>query len=396
MNTRTRKFALSVGASAALLAMTPAAHADGEQMASIYSAGATGFGPQVWGVASRRSFVQLYGSVDLGINYINAGGRVATRVESGNAWTSKFGFYGQEYLGDDWTVFFRLESGFTANNGSLQDSSQMYNRASFIGVDNPAYGKLTLGRTYSTTGTASLAVDPFYANAHEAIYTYLGTTSDLGYGASADGVNRVNNLINYTSPRFFGYFAAGVSYAFKSNQTVGPAVHTRGVSLTFNSASTMVGAAYGQTWCDPGVTSNCTHDTTNEPTVRTDVFVLNTQHDFGPVVGQAAFVQFVPRYAGDGIARLYTLGLQRFAGRTLYRLALDYRDTTIKQDYAYGATIGADYFFSKRTAMYFRGGWLHNGPQSSLTYNYDTAASGTLVSKGQSVTSLTLGMYHHF
>ncbi|WP_234775544.1 porin [Paraburkholderia tropica] len=378
------------------LAALPAAHAQVDQSSTVYGLAATGFGPQVFGVAAQRSMVQLYGTVDVGLNYTNAGGRSLTRVQSGNGWTSKFGIYGQEYLGNEWTAFFRLESGITANNGALQDSSTLFNRASFIGIDNPAYGKLILGRTYSTTGTASLAVDPFFANAHESIYTYLASVSDLGYGASADGLNRVNNLITYASPRFAGFFRAGLSYAFKTDQTVGAASHTRGVSLVYDRKQTTIGVSYGQMWCDPGVTDSCTQDTTHQPSVRTDVFIANVQHDFGAFVGDAAFLQLVPRYAGDGIAKVYTVGLQRFANHTLYRVSLAYRDTTIHQDYAYGATLGSDYFLSKRTALYTRIGLIRNGPQSALTYNYDSTAGGSLVGKGHSVVSTTLGMYHNF
>jgi GBP family porin len=386
----------SLGTCLALLAETPVAHAQVNQSDTVFGLAATGFGPQIFGVAAQRSMLQIYGTVDLGMNYTNAGGRSITRVQSGNAWTSKFGIYGQEYLGDDWTAFFRLESGFTANNGSLQDSTTLFNRASFVGIDNPSYGKLIFGRTYSTTGTASLAVDPFFANAHESIYTYLASVSDLGYGANADGLNRVNNLITYASPRFAGFFRAGLSYAFKSDQTVGPAAHTRGASLVYSDRQTTIGLSYGQSWCDPGVAGSCTADTTTQPSVRTDVFIANVQHDFGPFLGSAAFVQQVPRYAGDGIAKLYTTSLQRYAGRTLYRLSLAYRDTTVRQDYAYGATLGSDYFLSKRTALYTRLGVIRNGPQSAITYNYDSTAGGALIGKGHGVVSATLGMYHNF
>lgn len=386
----------SVGTCIALLAVATAANAQVNQSDAVLGLAATGFGPQVFGVAAQRSMVQVYGTLDLGINYTNAGGRSITRVQSGNSWTSKFGIYGQEYLGDDWTAFFRLESGFTANNGSLQDSTTLFNRASFVGVDNPFYGKLIFGRTYSTTGTASLAVDPFFANAHESIYTSLASVSDLGYGANADGLNRVNNLITYASPRFAGYFRAGLSYAFKTDQSVGPSSHTRGVSLVYSDPRNTIGLSYGQSWCDPGVTGSCTANKTTQPSVRTDVFIVNAQHDFGPFLGSAAFVQQVPRYAGDGIARLYSTSVQRYAGRTLYRLSLAYRDTTIHQNYAYGATVGSDYFLSKRSALYARVGVIRNGPQSALTYNYDSTAGGALVGKGHSVVSATLGMYYNF
>ncbi len=381
---------------ALLLTATSPACASG-QLSYVLGAVTPGFGPQAWNVATGRSFVTLYGSVDMAVNYINAGGKSMVRMQSGNTWTSKFGLYGQEDLGDQWTAFFRLESGFIANNGAVQDTNSLFNRASYIGLDNPRYGKITLGRTYSVTGTAALAIDPFYANAHEAVFSYMGlVNADLGHGATADGSNRMNNLINYTSPRFLQYFTAGFSYGFKTTQTPGPAVHTRGASLGFNSDTTIAGIAYSQTWCDPGFAGSCSPNTGDAGSVRTDLYIAGIEHDFGPVVAQVGYLQYIPHYAGDAIARLYTVGLQRFSGRTLYRIALDYRDTTIKQNYAWGGTIGADYYLSRRTSLYTRVAFLKNGPQSALTYNYDSTSGSTIVAKGHSLTSVSIGIAHQF
>lgn len=398
IQSRTARLASIAGAAALLFcAAAPAHAADGSQLSSVLGAVTPGFGPQAWGVATGRSFVTLYGSVDMAVNYINAGGKSIVRMQSGNVYTSKFGLYGQEDLGNQWTAFFRLESGITANTGAQQDANSLFNRASYVGIDNPRYGKITLGRTYSVTGTAALAIDPFYANAHEATFSYMGLLApDLGTGATADGANRMNNLINYTSPRFLQYFTAGLSYGFKTTQTPGPAVHTRGASLSFNSASTIAGVAYSQTWCDPGSAGSCSPNTGAAPTVRTDLLIADVEHDFGPLVAQAGYLQYIPKYAGDAIARLYTVGLQRYSGRTLYRVALDYRDTSIKRNYAWGGTIGADYFLSKRTSLYARAAFLKNGPQSALTYNYDSTSSSTLVSKGHSLSSVSLGISHQF
>ncbi|WP_179400823.1 porin [Burkholderia guangdongensis] len=397
MKSRATQLATIAGACALLFGAAAPAHADGSQLSSALGAVTTGFGPGAWGVTPNTSYVTLYGSVDMAVNYVNAGGKSMVRMQSGNVWTSKIGLYGQEDLGDQWTAFFRLESGITANNGAQQDPNSLFNRASYVGLDNPHYGKITLGRTYSVTGTAALGVDPFYANGHESLFTYMGLIeSDLGHGATADGANRMNNLINYTTPRFLQYFTAGFSYGFKTTQNPGPAVHTRAASLSFNSKSTIAGLAYGQTWCDPGFAGSCTPNTGNAPSVRTDLIIADIEHDFGPVVGQAGFMEYVPHYPGDAIAKIYTVGMQRYAGRTLYRIALDYRDTTIKQDYAWGATLGTDYYLSKRTSLYTRVGFLRNGPQSALTYNYDSTSGSTLVSKGHSITSVSVGIAHQF
>lgn len=365
------------------------------QYQAVLSPIAIGVGPAAFGVEAGRSYVTLYGSVDLAMNYENAGGKSVLRVQSGNVWTSKFGIYGQENLGGQLTAFFRLESGFYANNGAVQDTTSFFNRGAYVGLMQPGYGQLSIGRQYTSLGTAVLGADPFYVNAHDAVFAYLAGVSDLGTGGTTDGFGRLNNTIRYVTPRVSG-FAGDISYTFKTNTTYGPAVNARTAAISYAGYSSSAYVAYGQAWCDPAVSGDCVGTTSIAASTRTDTYVASVMHDFGPVVGQAAYLRSVPHLAGDGIANLYTLGIQKMWRGNLLRAGLDYRTTTIKQDYAYGTTLGIDHFLSKRTALYARFGWVKNGPQSSLTYNYDSTSSSTLVSAGHSITSATLGMYTNF
>lgn len=354
-----------------------------------------GGGPSSFGVESGRSFVALYGTVDLALNYINAGGKSIVRMQSGNVWTSKFGFYGQEDLGAQWTAFFRLESGFYANNGAVQDSSSFFNRGSFIGITNPEYGQLSLGRQLASLGTGELGADVYYVNAHDAIFAYLSGSSDLGTGATADGEIRIDNTIRYVTPRFRG-LGADFSYSFKGDQSIGPAVHARTAMLSYAGYGSSVYLSYGQVWCDPSLSGSCTGTSSVATTIRTDTYLASVVHDFGPLVAQATYLRTVPKHAGDGIANLYIVGAQKMWRGNLLRASFGFRDTTIAKDYAYGTTLGIDHFLSKRTAVYARVGLLKNGPNSSLTYDYDSTSGSTLVGAGHSVTSVTLGMYTNF
>ncbi len=356
---------------------------------------AIGVGPAAFGVALGQSFVTLYGSADLAVNYVNAGGKSIVREQSGNVWTSKIGFYGQEDLGGRWTAFFRLESGFSANNGAEQDTSSFFNRGSFVGLSNPDYGQLSLGRQYTSLGTAVLGADSFYVNAHDAVFAYLAGASDLGAGATTDGYTRLNNTIRYATPRIGG-LQADVSYTFKSDQSIGPAVHARTASISYAGFGSSMYLSYGQTWCDPAVSGSCTGTPSVAAATRTDNYVASVIHDFGSVVGQAAYLRTAPKRAGDGIANLYIVGAQKMWRGNLLRASVGFRDTTIEQDYAYGTTLGIDHFLSKRTAVYARVGLVKNGPKSNLTYDYDSTSSSTLVGDGHSVTSVTLGMYTNF
>jgi uncharacterized membrane protein (DUF485 family) len=71
-----------------------------------------------------------------------------------------------------------------------------------------------------------------------------------------------------------------------------------------------------------------------------------------------------------------------------------YRHTTQDGNHATGATLGEDYFLSKRTALYVRGSLIKIGPHSAMTIN--SAASSPLPKPGVTVTDLAVGIYHNF
>jgi general bacterial porin, GBP family len=368
-------------------------YATGSQMQSTLAYWGAGLGPQTMGVAPQRTFVTLYGTVDMGVNYTKDGPYSITRVQSGGALTSKFGFYGQEYLGDQWTVFFRLENGFLGNSGAVQDSTSLFNRASYIGMQNPAYGQLTLGRQYTSGGAAALGADPFLGVAHESVYTYFLGTSDLGLGANSDALGRLPNTLRYISPRF-GPFGFDLSYSLKGDQSIGPAVHQRSAMFSYVDKRAVLSVAFGQSWCDPSITGSCVGNAATAPTKRTDTYLASLLYDVGPFIAQGAYIRYVPQAADSAIASLYLLGLQKWWGINLLRASLAYRDTSRSQDYAYGSTLGIDHFLSKRTSVYARVGLLRNGPNSSVTYNYDSGSPAP--APGRTVSSVTLGINHQF
>jgi predicted porin len=337
--------------------------------------------------------VTFYGTLDLGLNYTQDGPHQFARMQSGGALTSKFGFYGQEDIGNQWTAFFRLENGFYGNSGAVQDPTSFFNRASYVGIQNPAYGQFTMGRQYTSAGAGALGADPFLGVAHESIFTYLLGTSDLGLGANSDALARLPNTLRYISPHV-GPFGFDASYTFKTNTTIGPAVRQRSAIVSYTGNRALVTLGFGQSWCDPGAVGSCTGDPTIAPSKRTDTYLASVLYDTGPFIVQGAYIRYVPQPAGSAIANMYMLGLQRWWGVNQLRVSVAYRDTTKPEDYAYGSTIGIDHFISKRTSLYGRVGFVKNGENSSVTYNYDTGSPPP--APGRSVTSVTLGINHIF
>ncbi len=372
------------------------AAAQQSQLSQMYSAFGSGLGPQAFGVAPGREMLVFYGSLDMAINAIHVGDQSAQRMQSGNVWTSKIGLYGQENLGDGWTSFFRLESGLYADTGAQQDSSSLFNRASYVGLQNPDFGTLSLGRQYSSLGAAALGADVYLGNAHESIYSYLLNTSGLGGKGNTDAAARLNKTVRYISPKIGNRVSFDASYSFKSDQSTGPAAHAKTVAVNYADSSTVVGVGFGQSWCDPATSGSCPSKDAGIAAVRTDITIVSATQDLGPLVGTAAYLRFAPRSAGAGVGNLYTLGVEKMAGQDLWRAAFAYRDTSAPGNYAYGATLGVDHFLSKRTALYARLGLLKNGPQSSLIYNYEASGGNPTMAAGQNARDLSLGMYHAF
>ncbi|NKJ50674.1 hypothetical protein CIC12_28910 [Burkholderia sp. SG-MS1] len=370
------------------------AGAQESQMQDVFGAISHGAGPAAFGVVSGSSLMSIYGTVDAGVNYTRSGGQGTLRLQSGDDFTSKFGFYGQEDLGARWTSFFRLESGFYSNSGALQSSSTLFNRAAILGLQNPQYGQIMLGRQYTSLALAALMADPFLGVAHDSVFSYMIGVSDLGTGASNDTMARLNNTIRYSSPRFAKYFVFDASYSLKSDQTVGPATEARTGTLSYNDGATFVEGAFGQNWCDPSVSGSCTGSSGIAPSKRTDTYMINVIRDFGPFIGSAAYIRFVPQNDGTAIANLYMLSVQKMRGNDLFRALIAYRRTSVDGDWSYGTTLGINHFLSKRTSVYARAGFLHNGPHSSLTYNYDNGVPVAAV--GETIMSVTLGMIHNF
>lgn len=334
------------------------------------------------------SMFAIYGSVDEYFDHLTSGGKSVNRVLSGGVWTSKIGFYGQENLGGGTVAAFDLEAGFNANDGTMGQSGTLFNRQSTLSLSNPAWGAVTIGKQYGVG--LQLFVDPFLANAKISPWAYLSGASDLGKGASTVE-SRVNNSVIYTSPTFAG-LNTQLLYALKSDQSKGPATQNRGVNVTYHplkgDQNLYVVGSYNQTWCDPGA------DTCTDSTIRTDAYGAALVYDMGRYVFSGSYQLLDPKHDGDYLASIYSLGADATFGRNLVRASVVYRRTTQDGNHAIGATLGEDYFLSRRTALYVRATLIKNGPHSAMTIDYTTGSPTPKA--GVTVTDVAVGIYHNF
>ncbi|SDH38783.1 MULTISPECIES: porin [unclassified Duganella] len=179
--------------------------------------------------AQAQSNVTIYGLVDAGIVSERGGvnGSV-TKVTSGIGGQSRLGFRGTEDLGNGLSAIFQMETGFKADDGSLDTANSIFNRQAFVGLKSKDAGQLTIGRQYTMLYNAqSQVADPFGAG-------YAGTIKNLFPSAGAN--TRVSNAIVYATPTMGGFSAealyalgeqagsatAGRQFGFGLNYAQGP------------------------------------------------------------------------------------------------------------------------------------------------------------------------------
>ncbi|BAN26834.1 porin Gram-negative type [Caballeronia insecticola] len=174
------------------------------------SAGAFASAAAIATPAFAQSSVTLYGIVDDSIVYQSSqtnlaktnAGRSNVKMASGIWAGSRFGLKGAEDLGGGNKAIFQLESGFDINSGGQQFTNAMFGRQAWVGLTNPAYGTLTLGRQYTSYYTLLSPYSPTnwltgYFGAHP---------GDLD---GMDTIYRANNSIVYTSPKLYGFTVSG-------------------------------------------------------------------------------------------------------------------------------------------------------------------------------------------
>lgn len=182
------------------------------RMPSPFARAAWALSPLLLGVAASaahaQSSVTLYGIVDAYAEYrtdSNANGDARWNLNSGGMNTSRWGMRGTEDLGGGLKALFQLESEIQVDTGA--GGSALFGRQANVGLEG-TYGRLLLGRSYSTAYDFLLPFDPMgYAP------NYSWATSAGATGGRADGmITGVSNLVKYRGE--FGPFKVGASYGF--------------------------------------------------------------------------------------------------------------------------------------------------------------------------------------
>lgn len=161
--------------------------------------------------------VMLYGVVDYGLQYTHVDSDKANtdavdnfQLSSGNQSGARFGLKGSEDLGNGVKAGFHLETGFSADTGSLAQNSRLFGREARLFV-NGAFGEVAFGRM-GTLGSAN------------GTYGILGNLSPFGaswvgaveYSTYYVGGIRADNTVTYKTPTFAGV-TVYAQYSFETN-----------------------------------------------------------------------------------------------------------------------------------------------------------------------------------
>lgn len=169
--------------------------------------------------------VQLYGLVDLGVNWTstkvyNADTNSYDKTDSfglnsGQNSGSRFGLKGVEDLGNGYKVGFVLENGFKADDGALETGGRLFHRESLLFVQS-AWGELSFGRTggldagtgrYNLMGSGASAIGTGWDKVGDSRVALMGTG------------DRMDNTITYKSPDFAGFNVYAQASLKKDNVT---------------------------------------------------------------------------------------------------------------------------------------------------------------------------------
>nr|WP_242431949.1 porin [Burkholderia ambifaria] len=157
----------------------------------------------------------MYGIIDNGMSYVSnqrtlAGtGRSNVFASSSNIVGNRWGLLGSEELGGGLKALFRLEGGFSGQTGGFQQGGRLFGRQAWVGLSEPVYGTLTVGRQYDSV------VD--YLAPRSLAQSFVG---GLEFSHPMDNDNfsdffRLDNSIKYASSDYRGLKVGGV-YAFSN------------------------------------------------------------------------------------------------------------------------------------------------------------------------------------
>jgi predicted porin len=358
-------------------------------------------------VALAQSGITIYGNIDEYFGYIHSSsGAHATGLNDGAILRSRLGLRGSEELGSGYQAKFNLELGVNADNGSGADTSRLFDRQAWVGINTPS-GEFRVGRQNTEIFLIGGAIDYTERTTFGSIINTFGVPS------------RFDNDVSYKSPRIAGVQAA-VHYALPENGGA-----TRGNKVLYQLALDYQNGPYRAGYAGLQASPNEATATVHE---KIRYHNLYADYKYGNGTLYAAFVRS-NNSTGNANGRNVTTilsnvgnpnnffpGTDLNAGRyyNIWQLSADYRlnpqlrvgalygvmrDTTGGDAGAHGGNAGMFYDWSKRTTLYGFASYMKNQSNAGFRFSGSAAPSANLVGddiNGRSLTGLQAGILHKF
>jgi len=322
-------------------------------------------------VASAQSSVTLYGVVDAGIAHEDTGAPAGSRsvLNSGNQSTSRFGFKGQEDIGNGLKAVFNLEAGYNVDTG-LGDSA-LFGRRAVVGLEG-SFGSVVLGREYSPVADVAAASDingqGFYG-------------SNLSSFAAGRLTRRLSNSVSYRSASAMGGFKLGAAYGFGEQASNLPSKDVMGVSIAYAVEGLYIGAAY--------------HSVENVLTGKDKEYVFGASYKISDFEIKGNYMVADPtgtnnKYEQANLGASYTFGANKvFTNFQQNKLESGAKGNLVSLAYSYT--------LSKRTNVYAAYATMRNNA-SGLFPIYSAGANITppAGAAGADPTGFTVGVRHSF
>ena len=283
------------------------------------------------GAAMAQSSVTVYGIVDAGVAYKDAGAGKVLSLDSGLNSTSRLGFRGTETLSGGLKANFNLEMGLRADTGA--NDAALFARGAWVGLSGEDFGQVNLGRHKSLTYIYGAAIDPFMDG-------LLGKT-DLMFKINAVR----DNSVTYISKSMSGFSVAG-QYGF--GEKAGNSTANRVTSIAMSYVKGPINANI--VWDD-------LKDTNGNRAVAGGKLLAGIAYDFGGFKLHGMYEENKGSVSLTNLAetkeQLYVIGATIKDGNNTF--IASYTDSKVKTSVNADSNrfaLGYTYDLSKRTNLY--------------------------------------------
>lgn len=329
--------------------------------------------------ASAQSSVTVFGVVDAAARTANTdrAGSIAS-LASGSFSSSRFGFRGQEDLGDGQSVAFWLESFLSIDTGVVTPTG--FQRRSTLSFIDRRWGELRLGRDYTPTHSNWARFDPFnyvgIGSVQLLILSATGTTPvTAAFKGNPNDIQRANNGVQYLLPQNPWGLEGGLVYTFGEGGAAANDQHKSvGGRLGINLGPVLLSAA-----------TLTTRDTAAVSAFKDTAFAASYAT---PVVRLSAGVRRLA-YQDSAqnnylLAAVVPVGLQEFkVAWNRAQMQGTVGTTNIANNRADQYALGYVYSFSKRTRLFATAATIRNRGNSRFVIpGAPSATAGGLASRG--------------